>query len=440
MHARPTARRAAARSALALTAAVATLAATAACGRNDSPAAGASTAANGVIDASRCTGTTTGVTADSITFGLSHPESGPSAVTGQISKGVQAWFDYVNAEQGGVKGHRLKLVTKDDGAAPARTVANVNEMLEKDKVFGFVQNLGTPNNLAVRDRLDKQCVPNLLVANGSPALVDPVGHPFTLIANAPYAAEVAAFVDYVEKNQPGARIASISENSDFGKSYRTPLEKVVQGRSVTLATQQTYEPSDPDVASQFTAIKASKANALFVGAAAVKCPQSLDAKAGLGIRTTYVSANCTSKAILGLAKPENVDGVLSENANMDPNDPGTASDPRMKLYFDKVKQYAPGVDPRNSLIAYGWTQGAILTRILAASPSLDRVAVMNTARNLTISDGPGVLDRGIVWKTAGTADPYPIESFRLTRWDSSVGRFRPLPDLSSYEGRSGQLR
>jgi ABC-type branched-subunit amino acid transport system substrate-binding protein len=312
-------------------------------------------------------------------------------------------------------------------------------MLEKDKVFGFVQNLGTPNNLAIWDRLDKQCVPNLLVSNGAPALVDPVNHPFTIIANAPYPAEAAAFVDYVEKNKPGARIASISENSDFGKSYRTPLTKLTQGRNVTLATQQTYEPSDPNVSSQFTAIAASKANALFVGAAAVKCPQSLDAAAGKGIDITYVSANCTSKAILGLAKPANVNGVLSESASMDPSNPAVQGNPRVKLYLAKMKQYAPSVDPRNSSIAYGWTEGAILSRILDASPSLDRVAVINTAHNLTIADGVGLLGDGVVWKTSGIADPYPIESFRLQRWDSAAGHFVPLPELTSFEGKSASF-
>jgi branched-chain amino acid transport system substrate-binding protein len=306
-------------------------------------------------------------------------------------------------------------------------------------VFGFVQNLGTPNNLAIWNQLDKQCVPNLLVSNGSPALVDPVNHPFTIIANAPYSAEAAAFVDYVQKNKPGARIASISENSDFGKSYRTPLAKLVQGKNVTLATQQTYEPSDPNVASQFTAIQAAKANALFIGAAAIKCPQSLDAAAGKGIGITYLSANCTSKAIINLARPENANGAISESALLDPNTPANADNPRVKLYLAKVKQYAPDLDARNSSIGYGWTEGAILARILQASPALDRVSVINTAHNLTLSDSPGLLADGVVWKTSGTADPYPIESFQLEKWNSKAGHFDVLPGLVSFEGKSASF-
>jgi branched-chain amino acid transport system substrate-binding protein len=424
---------------VALAAALAALTGTAACGRSDSPKADApATRADGTVDAARCTGTTTGVTSDTITFGLSNPQSGPSASAGKSRDGIQAYFAYANAELGGVKGHKLRLVAKDDAAQSARTVTNVNDMLDKDKVFGFVQNLGTPNNLAVWNRLDKQCVPNLLVANGSPSLVDPVNHPFTLIANVPYADEVKAFVDYLVANHPGAKIASITENSDFGKSYRDPLAKAVRGTSVSVVSQQTYEQSDPNVVPQMTAIKASGATALFIGAAALKCPQSIDA-AAKSFDVVYLSANCTSKATVGLAKPQFSDGVITESARLDPLDPTAASNPRLETYFAKMKQYAPGSDARNGSVLYGWDQATILRQILEASPALDRVAVINTARHLTL-DSPGLAQDGIVWKTDGIADPYPVESFRLQKYDGKAGHFVSMGTLVSYEGRSGQFR
>ncbi len=430
--------------ALTLTGAVLTMAG--ACGSSSTGASaggGGSSSAKvdpetGLINAKACRNTTEGVTADSITFGQSHPESGPSAVTAKATDGVKGFFAYANAELDGVKGHQLKLVTKDDAAQASRTVANVNEMIEQDHVFGFIQNLGTPNNLAIRDRLDALCVPNLLLSTGSPALVSPVQHPFTLIANATYAAEVNAFVDYVAKNAPDARIATISENSDFGKSYRDPMEKAAAAKGLTIATQQTYEPTDPDVTTQFTAIRNAKANVLFIGAAALKCSQSIDAAAH-AFDVTYLSANCTSKAIVGLAKPDNADGLISESALMDPTNSDFAANPRMKLYFEKMKKYAPDADPTNSSTSYGWTEAAILYEILKASPKLDRVDVMNTANHLTLSDQPGLLQDGVVWKMNTPSDAYPVESFRLQTWDSKTHRFVPMKDLTSYDGRSGQL-
>ncbi len=418
-------------------------------GSSGSPSAGGSTSSSGgtsnakvdpttgMINAKACTNTTQGVTGDSITFGLAHPESGPSAVTSKSAIGMKAYFDYVNDTEGGVKGHELKLVMKDDAAQPAKTVQVVNEMLAQDKVFGFLQNQGTPNNLAIRDRLDAQCVPNLLLATGSPALVSPEKHPFTLIANATYAAEVNAFVDYLDKNAPDAKIATISENSDFGKSYRTPMEAAVKGKKVTLVDQETYEPSDPNVTAQFTAIRAKGATAIFIGAAALKCPQSIDAAAGQ-YKYVYLSGNCTSKSIVGLAKPEFANGVISESALLDPSNPDTASNPRMKTYRDVMAKYAPKDDATLSSVSYGYTEAAILVEILKKSPELDRVAVMNTARNLTLTD-VGLLQPGVQWKTSGLTDAFPIESFRLQTWDSAKSTFQPVQELSSYEGRSAEL-
>ena len=53
-------------------------------------------------------------------------------------------------------------------------------------------------------------------------------------------------------------------------------------------------------------------------------------------------------------------------------------------------------------------------------------AVINTARNLTLADHPGLFQDGVVWKTAGVADPYPVESFRLQTWNSKGGYYVPM--------------
>jgi branched-chain amino acid transport system substrate-binding protein len=402
---------------------------------NSGSTASSSSKAAALIDPSRCHNTTTGVTSDTITFGLSHPESGPSAATGRIADGTQAYFNYLNAEKGGVKGHQLKLIKKDDSFAPARTVANVNQMIEQDKVFGFVGNLGTPNNLAIWDRLDQQCIPNLLVVNGAPALVDPKGHPFTLIANAAYATEVTQFVNYLKKNKPDAKIALLYENDDFGKSYEVPLQKAVQGTSLKLVSEKSYQVTDPSVATQMTAIGASGADTLFIGAQGLKCPQAIDAAKGLGITTTYLTVNCTSKAIIGLAKPEAAEGIISESGSMDPGNAKWASNARMQDYLTNAKKYGGPIDPTNSSIAYGWNIGVVLADILNASPKLDRVSVMNTARSLTIKS-PGTYLDGVTWQTDGAKDPYPIEAFTLQKYDSTKHLFEQMGPLLTFEGQT----
>jgi ABC-type branched-subunit amino acid transport system substrate-binding protein len=57
--------------------------------------------------------------------------------------GIDAAFNRVN-DAGGVEGRMLRLVAADDGYEPARTLGAMKQLYEKDQVFGFIGNVGTP--------------------------------------------------------------------------------------------------------------------------------------------------------------------------------------------------------------------------------------------------------------------------------------------------------
>jgi hypothetical protein len=47
-------------------------------------------------------------------------------------------------DEGGVNGGVLRLISADDGYEPARTAETMKQLYEKDQVFGFIGNVGTP--------------------------------------------------------------------------------------------------------------------------------------------------------------------------------------------------------------------------------------------------------------------------------------------------------
>ncbi|HVA75296.1 MAG TPA: ABC transporter substrate-binding protein [Acidimicrobiales bacterium] len=78
-----------------------------------------------------------GVTDTSILVGGSTFLSGPAAVYGdQLATGLQAGLDAINAE-GGVNGRKFQLVLYDDGADPAKQLANTKRLVEVDHVFAL---------------------------------------------------------------------------------------------------------------------------------------------------------------------------------------------------------------------------------------------------------------------------------------------------------------
>src|SRR5690625_6413815 len=78
-----------------------------------------------------------GVTDDEIIIGNWGQQSGPAAAWGTVTKAIEAYFSYIN-DQGGIHGRTLKLVTRDDGYDPARTVSAVREMRDQRYAFASV--------------------------------------------------------------------------------------------------------------------------------------------------------------------------------------------------------------------------------------------------------------------------------------------------------------
>ena len=94
------------------------------------------------------------------------PLTGEAAAFGSVAPGAKAYFDYVNSK-GGVNGRKIDYRYYDDEYNPAQTVQLTRRLVEQDRVFAIFGSVGTANNLAIRDYLNAQKVPQLFVADGS---------------------------------------------------------------------------------------------------------------------------------------------------------------------------------------------------------------------------------------------------------------------------------
>jgi ABC-type branched-chain amino acid transport systems, periplasmic component len=75
----------------------------------------------------------------------------------------------VNAK-GGVNGRKIDYRYYDDAYNPTQTVQLTRRLVEQDRVFAVFNSVGTQNNLAVRDYLNAQKVPQLFAADGSQSI------------------------------------------------------------------------------------------------------------------------------------------------------------------------------------------------------------------------------------------------------------------------------
>jgi ABC-type branched-subunit amino acid transport system substrate-binding protein len=97
-----------------------------------------------VRDAGERAPTIRGVTDTEIRLGISAPFTGSAKELGnQMKLGIETAFNLIN-ESGGIHDRQLRLVAADDGYEPTRTAETMKELYEKEQVFGFIGNVGTP--------------------------------------------------------------------------------------------------------------------------------------------------------------------------------------------------------------------------------------------------------------------------------------------------------
>ena len=128
-------------------------------------------------------------------------------------QGDGAYFNYVNDTQGGVCGRKIVYKVEDNNDDPARALEVTRKLVEQDKVFAMVGNLGDPHHSSALEYLNEDGVPDLLVSAGAHRYgADPDGYPWTVQMIPDYRIEANFFGQYISENLPGKKVAVLYEN------------------------------------------------------------------------------------------------------------------------------------------------------------------------------------------------------------------------------------
>ncbi len=235
-------------------------------------------------------------------------------------------------------------------------------------MFAFFNVVGTKNNLAIRDQLAQQCVPDLFAASGATQWGN---HSYPWLIGSelvPYPLEVKTFVEYLEKTKPDATIAVLKANDDFGQSYADTLNDMIQGTNLKVVKTQEYDNTGAEVKTQVQSLAATHADAFLAAATLLACPNALTAASDADWHPiTYISGTCVSKLLFDLAGKAG-DGVFTVTPLRDPADPANADNPATKLYTQQITKQFPTktatTDPHEGIIAYGWTTAALFVKTL----------------------------------------------------------------------------
>lgn len=361
-----------------------------------------------------------GITSKTILVGGTTPLSGSASAYASVARGANAYFKYVNA-RGGVNGRTITYTFLDDGHDPAQTVQATRQLVEQDKVFAIFNSLGTEHNIAIRDYLNAQKVPQLFVASGATTFGrDYKQYPWTIGFQPSYRAEGWIYGKYLARTKPGARVGVLFQNDDYGNDLLAGLKQGIVRSKVEVVAAQPYDVTAPDVQSQISKLEASGADVLALFATPRHAIQGYVFANRLGWRPLIiVNALSNASSVMTRAAEggtnEAVENSISIVFLKDPADPKWRTDAAVKLYRSIMSRHAKGANQKDVYHVYGMAVAYELVRVLrAAGRNPTRASVMAHTRKLNDPSNPFLLP-GLTIETSAT-ERFPIEQALLQRW------------------------
>ena len=351
-----------------------------------------------------------------------------------VKDGWLAYMDYAN-EQGLLGDLQIEASIEDDQYSKDLTPGAVSTLLDAGvDVFSGI--LGTPNNLAVRDTLNEECVPQLNNLTGSPDWGDVANYPWTTGERVPYDVESKIYATQIAEQFPeGATVALFTINTDFGQVYVDAFKELAAEFGLEIVDEQTIEPGDSTLpTSQLTSIASKAPDVIVAVPLGIGCVTFLVELASSKAQNsgwdpaTYLTNTCASSLILGAAGA-NADGIYTSNNLLDVVDPSNASIPAVQEYLAYMDSL--GKSDVVTTATAGWNNAevavAIIKQAMGSPEGLTRASIINAARNFTYT--PTLVRPGVVYKSIGEEDPFLAQTLQVLQYDADTMTFTAVSDV-----------
>ncbi len=374
-----------------------------------------------------------GVTARTIKIGGTFPLTGPAAAYAPIPVGMKAYFSYINKRRApkaldpqrrrGVFGRQIVWKYYDDGYNPANTVQLTRRLVEQDKVFATVGQLGTEHNLAVREYMNSKKVPQTLVSTGASYWgLQYKKYPWTIGWQPDYIAEGRLYGAHMKANFNGKKIGIIYQNDDYGKDYLYGV-KAALGKAyanANVVAEEAFEVTATSLASQMSKIKASGATIFVILGTPTPTIRAYGTGRALGFtpEQIYVNSVGATAAFLNIAVQAAgaayVNGSITVNYLKDPSNPSWDNDAAMKLYRSIMAKYAPSANASDQLYFYGVAKAETFVQALyKAGQNPTRASLMAALSSMNSANKFAL--PGVKQKTS-KKDYFVISQMQLQRY------------------------
>ncbi|NDZ18077.1 branched-chain amino acid ABC transporter substrate-binding protein [Variovorax sp. WS11] len=194
----------------------------------------------------------------------------PSAQSGQAAVlGMEAAIADLNAA-GGVLGKKLTLVTRDDTSAPPKSIQNMSELIDNEKVAAVFGPTNSGNAMAWKHIANQKKIPVIgNVGSGTDITkpMSPGADNYMFRVSMVDREQIAALMAYVKKNNAKSKVVGLmAETTGYGQGGLKDMEELAKVQDIKIAATERFGVGDTDMTSQLSKMKSAGVDTVVVWA------------------------------------------------------------------------------------------------------------------------------------------------------------------------------
>lgn len=316
----------------------------------------------------------TGALAQDIKLGYNGDLSAsPSAQSGQAAVlGMEAAIADLNAA-GGVLGKKFSLVTRDDVSAPPKSIQNMSDLIDNEKVVAVFGPTNSGNAMAWKHIANQKKIPVIgNVGSGTDITkpMSPGADNYMFRVSMVDREQVAALMAYVKKNTATSKVVGLmAETTGYGQGGLKDMEDIAKLQDIKIAATERFGVGDTDMTSQLSKMKAANVDTVVVWAQGTPIAQLVRSME----KINYFPLTLTSWAADNITFYDAAGKALAEKPIFMRTVSETRTPAQQKL-FDRIgtKLKAPG---SFSFALHGYDSVLLLAQAMKQANSTDGSAV-----------------------------------------------------------------
>ncbi len=247
---------------------------------------------------------------EDIVIGGSIPMTGVFAFAGVgINAGIADYVKIVN-DAGGIKGRKLRYVPEDTGYKVDVSVAAFKKITSQNKVNLYYGD-STAFSKTINPELDR--TGNILMAGASFAteLNDPVKYPNQFLVGPDYTEMFGILLRHIAKEKPGAKVAFVYSNSEFGRDPIDSSEALAKKLGLSVPVKIMTPAGSVDVSGEVIKLRrAAPDYTIFHGYILAPIPEFITQGKQQGMSTKWMGTFWTMDSSTVMKMGEAGDGFM----------------------------------------------------------------------------------------------------------------------------------